>query len=65
MKKSGYAPGTGITPPTYQKSIQGSLESMNAPTELRKAEALLLQRTHLDETTARLLTNDILDQLME
>ena len=31
---------------------------MNAPTELHEATALLLQSTLLDETTARLLTNE-------
>mmetsp|Transcript_18137 Transcript_18137/g.39204 ORF Transcript_18137/g.39204 Transcript_18137/m.39204 type:complete len:541 (-) Transcript_18137:332-1954(-) len=50
---------------TYRKSIQESLEAMNAPTELRQATALLLQSSLLDEVTARLLTSDILDQPME
>ncbi|KAL7539683.1 hypothetical protein ACHAXR_009488 [Thalassiosira sp. AJA248-18] len=54
-----------LTPRTYRKSIQQSLESMDAPTELRQATALLLQSTLLDETTARLLTTDILDQPLE
>lgn len=50
---------------TYKKSIQESLEAMNAPTELRQATALLLQSSLLDENTARLLTSDILDQPFE
>lgn len=53
-----------VTPRTY-RSIQQSLEEMDAPSELRQATALLLQSTLLDEDTARLLTHDILDQPME
>ena len=38
---------------------------MDAPKELRQATALLLQSTLLDESTARLLTSDILEQPIE
>jgi hypothetical protein len=38
-----------------------SLKEMNVPTELYDATALLLQSSLLDETTARLLTKDIMD----
>lgn len=48
-----------------RKSIQESLEAMDAPTELRQATALLLQSTLLDEDTAWLLTSDILDLPIE
>jgi len=47
------------------RSVQKQLEELNAPRELQQATALLLQSTLLDEDTARLLTNDILDQPAE
>merc|ERR1712032_16958 len=43
-----------------RQSIQASLVEMNAPQELKEATALLMQSSLLDETTARLLTSDIL-----
>lgn len=49
---------------TPRKSIHESLKAMDAPWELRQATALLLQSSLLDESTARLLTSDILDQPM-
>ena len=47
------------------RSVQKQLEELNAPRELQQATALLLQSTLLDEDTARMLTNDILDQPAE
>lgn len=44
-----------------QQGIQESLAAINAPWELRQATALLLQSSLLDESTARLLTSDILE----
>ena len=48
-----------------RRSVQKQLEELNAPRELQQATALLLQSTLLDEDTARLLTNDILDRPAE
>lgn len=45
--------------------ILASLDASNAPVELRQATALLLQSSLLDESTARLLTSDILNQPLE
>jgi hypothetical protein len=46
-------------------NILESLNASNAPVELRQATALLLQSSLLDESTARLLTSDILNQPLE
>jgi len=57
---------TTTTPHTRnRKSIQEQLLALDAPKELRQATALLLQSTLLDESTARLLTSDILEQPIE
>lgn len=53
------------TPRTDRKSVEETLQAMDAPKELRQATALLLQTSLVDETTARLLASDILDQPME
>ena len=45
--------------------ILASLDASNAPVELRQATALLLQSSLLDESTAKLLTSDILNQPLE
>eukprot|EP00804_Cyclotella_cryptica_P029207 CCRYP_011648-RA/>CCRYP_011648-RA protein AED:0.06 eAED:0.06 QI:253/1/1/1/0.75/0.6/5/458/777 len=50
----------GSLPPSGS-GIFRSLKEMNAPKELCDATALLLQSSLLDETTARLLTRDIMD----
>jgi len=54
-----------ITTPRTRKTLQEQLLAMDAPKELRQATALLLQSTLLDESTARLLTSDILEQPIE
>ena len=53
--------GEVVTP----RTIQASLEAMNAPVELREATALLMQSALLDESTARLLASDILEQPLD
>lgn len=53
------------TPRTDRNTILESLDATNAPVELRHATALLLQSFLLDESTARLLTSDILNQPLE
>lgn len=52
-------------PRTHRNDILESLDASNAPVELRHATALLLQSSLLDESTARLLTSDILNQPLE
>lgn len=54
-------PGTARVALASTRSVQESLRDANAPRELRQATAVLLAGNLLDETTARLLTNDIME----
>jgi len=64
-KRKNDSPPMSAPPRTYEKGIEQSLRDRNAPRELRQATALLLAGNLLDETTARLLTSDILDLPLE
>merc|ERR1712194_309134 len=62
-ENSGHKEKSSVATP--QRSVEESLASLNAPTELRRATALMLGVGLVDENTARLLTNNILDQPIE
>mmetsp|Transcript_16014 Transcript_16014/g.28881 ORF Transcript_16014/g.28881 Transcript_16014/m.28881 type:complete len:868 (-) Transcript_16014:109-2712(-) len=64
-KRKNDTPPVPTPPRTHENSIEQSLRDRNAPRELRQATALLLAGNLLDETTARLLTSDILDLPLE